>query len=91
MSALSLLPESLLESYGLSLVQQAADQAFGSGVLKLSDDSNGISMGLAFSGGQSINIDDLTIGTAERGVIAEVLPDAISFDREHFWPLSLVC
>ncbi len=62
MSALSLLPVSLLESYGLGLVQQAADQAFGPGVLKLSDDSNGISVGLMLSGGQTINVDDLSIG-----------------------------
>jgi hypothetical protein len=62
MSALSLIPVSLLESYGLGLVQQAADQAFGAGVLKLEDDSNGISMGLTLSGGQSIDIDDLSIG-----------------------------
>jgi hypothetical protein len=81
MSALSLLPVSLLESYGLSLVQQAADQAFGPGVLKLSDDSNGISMGLTFTDGQSINVDDLTIG-------AQGLSGRIHIDGLEANPLS---
>lgn len=63
MSTLSLLPTSLLESLGLEILQKAADAAFGPGVLTLSDDSNGINLGLKLSGGQTVNIDDLTINS----------------------------
>jgi hypothetical protein len=61
MSTLSLLPTSLLESIGISIVQRAADAALGDGVLTLSDDSNGIDAGLTLSSAQTINIDDLIV------------------------------
>ena len=61
MSTISLLPMSLLESLGLNIVQQAADAAFGPGVLTLGADSNGVSAGLTLPGGQTVNVDDLAI------------------------------
>lgn len=61
MSALSLVPVSMLESLGLGIVQRAADAAFGAGVLTLGDDGNGISAGLKLSGGQTIDLDDLAV------------------------------
>jgi hypothetical protein len=64
MSTLSLLPVSLLESLGLKIVQQAADAAFGAGVLTLSDDSSGIGAGLKLPGGQTVNLDDLAVNSS---------------------------
>ena len=61
MSTLSLLPTSLLESLGLEILQNAVDAALGAGVLTISSDSSGVSAGLKLSGGQTLNIDDLTV------------------------------
>ena len=61
MSTLSLLPVSMLESLGLGIVQKAADAALGAGVLKISDDGNGITAGLTLPSGQSVNIDNLVV------------------------------
>lgn len=64
MTALSpLLPVSLFESLGLSLIQQAADAALGAGVLALSVDSAGIESALTLSGGQTVNIGGLTVNS----------------------------
>ena len=64
MSTLSLLPVSLLESFGLALVQKAADAALGSGVLTLSADSSGVDVGVSLPGGQSVNVDDVQVNSA---------------------------
>jgi hypothetical protein len=58
----TLLPVSLLESLGLQVVQEAADAAFGPGVLTISADSNGLTAGFQFSSGQAVNLDDLQLG-----------------------------
>jgi hypothetical protein len=63
MSTLSLLPVSMLESLGLGIVQKAADAALGAGVLKISDDGNGITAGLTLPSGQSVNIDNLVVNS----------------------------
>jgi hypothetical protein len=58
----TLLPVSLLESLGVQVVQEAADAAFGPGVLTVSADSNGLTAGFTFSSGQTVNLDDLQAG-----------------------------
>ena len=58
----TLLPVSLLESLGVQVVQEAADAAFGPGVLTVSTDSNGLTTGFKFSSGQTVNLDDLQAG-----------------------------
>ena len=57
----TLLPLPLLESLGIQLVQQAADAAFGPGVLTVSSDDNGISAGFTLSAGQVVNLDNLQL------------------------------
>lgn len=64
MASPSLLPASMLESLGLSVIQQAADAALGTGVLTLADDGSGITAGLTLTSGQKLNIDDLAINAA---------------------------
>ena len=75
MSTLSLLPLSLLESEGVAILQQAADAALGPGVLTVTSDSNGISTGLKLSSGQTVNIDDVTIGSG--GLSGRIFVDGL--------------
>jgi hypothetical protein len=60
-------PVSLLEQLGVNILQHAADQSLGSGVLTLGADDSGLAMGLKLSGGQTINIDGLAIGSQGLG------------------------
>jgi|GEM_PF-1435252 len=76
MSTLSLLPVSLLESFGLSLIQQGADAALGSGVLTLSADSGRADLGLKLSGGQTVNVDNVMVNSA--GLSAHIFIDGLA-------------
>ena len=49
-----------LEQFGIGIIQQAAN-ALGSGVLSISDTGSGLTMTLNLPGGQSINVDGLSV------------------------------
>ncbi|GGH11493.1 hypothetical protein [Silvibacterium dinghuense] len=51
---------SLLESLGVPILQEVADAALGQGVLTLSDDASGLTVGVTLSSGQSLHADDVT-------------------------------
>lgn len=52
----------LLAHLGAQTLQAAADQTLGAGVLTVAFDNSALSVGVALSGGQKVNIDGLTIG-----------------------------
>jgi len=58
--ATSTSPVSLLESLGVPILQQVADAALGQGVLTLSDDASGLTVGVTLSSGQSLHADNVT-------------------------------
>jgi hypothetical protein len=56
----SLLPLPSLGSLGVGILQKVLDASLPSGMLTITDDASGLSVGLTLSGGQTINIDDLS-------------------------------
>ena len=51
---------SLIESIGVPILQQVADAALGTGVLTISDDASGLSIGVTIPSGQTLNADNVT-------------------------------
>ena len=69
-----------LEQFGIGIIQQATN-ALGSGVLSISDDGSGLTMTLNLPGGQSINVDGLSV--APPGLSGTVSINDLSSEPAH--------
>lgn len=66
----------LLEYLGISLIQKAADQALGQGILKISSDASGLALDLGVSSSVSIDLANIEIG--DKGLTGRMFIEGIS-------------
>jgi hypothetical protein len=69
-------PVSLIESLGVPILQQVADAALGSGVLTISDNASGLTVGVTLSSGQSLHADNVSF-TGPQGFTGHFYVDGL--------------